>query len=152
MCNFITKGSSNNFGHFFMKTAFDVKIFKLQERRALFPIASHFADAHVYNMTHCVSEFRDYVSEGGPDTYPIFGDVSALSVGGAGICKMAGSPPLKKFLHTPLLLTPIGLRCGGVVMSRLSELTSSVIRRVVLGHGYYTKIHTILWLIARSKM
>ena len=103
-------------------------------------------------MAYCVSEFRDYVSEAGPDTYPIFGDVSALSVGGAGICKMAGSPPLKKFLHTPLLLTPIGLRCGGVVMSRLSELTSSVIRRVVLGHGYYTKIHTILWLIARSKM
>ena len=23
-------------------------------------------------MTHCVSEFRDYVSEGGPDTYPNF--------------------------------------------------------------------------------
>ena len=23
-------------------------------------------------MAHCVSEFRDYVSEGGPDTYPNF--------------------------------------------------------------------------------
>ena len=37
MCNFITKGSSNNFGHFLMKTAFDVKIFKFQEGEGTFP-------------------------------------------------------------------------------------------------------------------
>ena len=30
------------------------------------------AGAHVCKMAHCVSEFRDYVSERGPDTYPNF--------------------------------------------------------------------------------
>ena len=55
-----------------MKIAFDVKIFKFQEGRTLFRITSRFADDHAYKMTHCVSGFRDYVSEGGTDTYPNF--------------------------------------------------------------------------------
>ena len=36
------------------------------------PITSPSAGADVYMMAHCVSGFRDYVSEGGTDTYPIF--------------------------------------------------------------------------------
>ena len=48
------------------------KFSNFRKGRALFHITSHFEDAHVYNITHCVSGFRDYVSEGGTDTYPIF--------------------------------------------------------------------------------
>ena len=48
------------------------KIFKFQEGEGTFPHYLPLCDAHVYKMTHCVSGFRDYVSEGGTDTYPYF--------------------------------------------------------------------------------
>ena len=39
-----------------------------------FPITCTYptAGTHVWKMTHCVSEFRDYVSEGGPDAFRVF--------------------------------------------------------------------------------
>ena len=54
---------------FFMKTA---KFSNFRSGRGTFPITSPSADAYLYKGTHCVSGFRDYVSEGGTDTYPIF--------------------------------------------------------------------------------
>ena len=52
-----------------MKTA---KCSNFRSGRGTFPITSPSADAYLYKGTHCVSGFRDYVSEGGTDTYPNF--------------------------------------------------------------------------------
>ena len=55
-----------------MKTAFDVKNFKFQEGEGTFPMTFPSVDTRVYKMRHCVSGFRDYVSEDGTDTHPNF--------------------------------------------------------------------------------
>ena len=57
-----TKARATILGHFFYENSIWRQSFQFSGGW-LFPITSHFADAHVYKMTNCVSGFRDYMYE-----------------------------------------------------------------------------------------